>query len=41
MTIATDSDVASGVQCVDYMMNWREKKIDGPFTNVLNAVRVL
>lgn len=28
MSIATDNDVASGVQCVDCMINWREKKID-------------
>lgn len=38
MSIATDSDVASRVQCGDYMINWGEKKIDPLFTNILNAV---
>ncbi|PKU37227.1 protein sidekick-1- hypothetical protein [Limosa lapponica baueri] len=37
MSIATDSDVGSGVQCLDYMINWREKKTDTLFTNLLNA----
>lgn len=40
MSLATESDVASGILCVDYMINGREKNRDILFTNILNAVRV-